>query len=111
MSSSPSANSACLLWCTPTPHAYTHTTHAHTHDKQEFLLTTTSHDLAADADLARLTDGQLLLAVPTHASGSGGGGPVPAAPVRERISFTPHPKTMTRAGDYEYFAAQVFACH
>lgn len=25
---------------------------------------------------------------------------------RERISFNPHPKTLTMAGDYEYFAAQ-----
>jgi hypothetical protein len=26
--------------------------------------------------------------------------------VQERISFMPHPKTMTMAGDYEYFASQ-----
>lgn len=31
-----------------------------------------------------------------------------AAPARERISFQPHPKTLTMAGDYEYFAAQVW---
>lgn len=35
-----------------------------------------------------------------------GGGPL-AAPIRERISFQPHPKTMTMAGEFEYFAAQV----
>jgi hypothetical protein len=28
------------------------------------------------------------------------------AVTRERISFNPHPKTLTMAGDYEYFAAQ-----
>ena len=27
--------------------------------------------------------------------------------MQERISYVPHPKTLTRAGDYEYFAAQV----
>jgi hypothetical protein len=26
--------------------------------------------------------------------------------MQERISFSPHPKTLTMAGDYEYFAAQ-----
>lgn len=25
---------------------------------------------------------------------------------QERVAFTPHPKTLTMAGDYEYFAAQ-----
>lgn len=30
----------------------------------------------------------------------------PAAAAQERISFDPHPKTLTMAGDYEYFAAQ-----
>ena len=29
-----------------------------------------------------------------------------AAPVKERIFFPPHPKTLTMAGDYEYFAAE-----
>lgn len=28
--------------------------------------------------------------------------------LQERIAFPPHPKTLTRAGDYEYFAAQVW---
>lgn len=34
--------------------------------------------------------------------------PPPCLPVypQERISFNPHPKTLTMAGDYEYFAAQ-----
>ena len=27
--------------------------------------------------------------------------------LQERITFSPHPKTLTMAGDYEYFAAQV----
>ena len=27
--------------------------------------------------------------------------------LQERINFSPHPKTLTMAGDYEYFAAQV----
>lgn len=31
--------------------------------------------------------------------------PYPRAP-QERVSFNPHPKTLTMAGDYEYFAAQ-----
>ena len=26
--------------------------------------------------------------------------------LQERIDFSPHPKTLTMAGDYEYFAAQ-----
>jgi hypothetical protein len=30
-----------------------------------------------------------------------------AAPTTERISFQPHPKTLTMAGEFEYFAAQV----
>ena len=28
-------------------------------------------------------------------------------PGKEIVSFQPHPKTLTMAGDYEYFAAQV----
>ena len=28
--------------------------------------------------------------------------------LQERITFSPHPKTLTMAGDYEYFAAQVW---
>jgi len=28
------------------------------------------------------------------------------AMLQERINFNPHPKTLTMAGDYEYFAAQ-----
>ncbi len=28
-------------------------------------------------------------------------------PVSEQISFVPHPRTLTCAGDYEYWAAQV----
>ena len=36
------------------------------------------------------------------------GSPHPLLPPspQERISFLPHPKTMTMAGDYEYFASQ-----
>ena len=30
-----------------------------------------------------------------------------ASAVRERISFVPHPKTLTAAGELEYFAARV----
>jgi hypothetical protein len=29
-----------------------------------------------------------------------------APPPQERVCFNPHPKTLTMAGDYEYFAAQ-----
>jgi signal transduction histidine kinase len=32
--------------------------------------------------------------------------PLRACCLQERISFNPHPKTLTMAGDYEYFAAQ-----
>jgi hypothetical protein len=31
---------------------------------------------------------------------------LPACRPQERVSFQPHPKTLTMAGDYEYFAAQ-----
>lgn len=53
-----------------------------------------------------ISDEQLLLPGPAP----------PALSLQERIDFSPHPKTLTMAGDYEYFAAQAmpslasFAC-
>ena len=67
---------------------------------QSFMLTDTLRDITNDEDVAQLKDGTTL--VVTH----GKDGAL-AAPARERISFQPHPKTLTMAGDYEYFAAQV----
>lgn len=64
----------------------------------DFAITDTTTESLCDADLAALRDGAALLVAY--------GGAL-AAPVRERISFQPHPKTLTMAGDYEYFAAQV----
>jgi len=40
------------------------------------------------------------------AAQSGGQEGAAATTTRERITFNPHPKTLTMAGDYEYFAAQ-----
>lgn len=42
----------------------------------------------------------------SDAPSSAAGGARIIAPSRERIAFAPHPKTITHAGDYEYFAAQ-----
>jgi hypothetical protein len=64
----------------------------------DFAITDTTKEALGDSDLAALRDGAALLVAY--------GGAL-AAPVRERISFQPHPKTLTMAGDYEYFAAQV----
>lgn len=67
---------------------------------QDYVLTDTTRDFTTDADVAGLQDGAMLMAVAA-------GDRSLAQPARERISFQPHPKTMTAAGDYEYFAAQV----
>jgi hypothetical protein len=68
--------------------------------QQKFTLTDTTKDELNDEDVANLRDGATLVITFQQ------GGPL-AAPARERISFQPHPKTLTMAGDYEYFAAQV----
>lgn len=51
-----------------------------------------------------------MLVIPAGAGAAGpSAGPAAGsniAPSRERIAFAPHPKTLTSAGDYEYFAAQ-----
>lgn len=67
---------------------------------QSFTLTDTLKDITNDEDVAQLPDGATLV-VTNLKDGQ------LAAPARERISFQPHPKTLTMAGDYEYFAAQV----
>jgi len=67
-----------------------------------FMLTDTLKDITNDEDVARLRDGATLV-VAQNKDG------ILAGPARERISFQPHPRTLTMAGDYEYFAAQVIA--
>lgn len=70
---------------------------------QDYVITDTLKVFESDADVQQLRDGAtLVLAL-------GGAGAALAAPARERISFQPHPKTMTMAGEFEYFAAQVRA--
>ena len=68
-------------------------------DAQGFLLNDTERDCVSDADAAALRDGTTLVVTSAEDRAL-------AAPARERISFQPHPKTLTMAGDYEYFAAQ-----
>lgn len=63
-----------------------------------FVLTDTVNDIASDEDVRSLKYGTTLLLTMEDRS--------LAAPTRERITFQPHPKTLTMAGDYEYFAAQ-----
>lgn len=64
------------------------------------MITDTLKVFESDADVQQIRDGAML--VLTSAAGA-----ALAAPVRERISFQPHPKTLTMAGEFEYFAAQV----
>lgn len=68
--------------------------------QHKFTLTDTTKDELEDTDVQQLRDGATLVVTLQQ------GGPL-AAPARERITFQPHPKTLTMAGDYEYFAAQV----
>ena len=72
---------------------------------QEFVITDTLKVFECDDDLAALRDGATLVLASAQADGRH----ALAAPTRERISFQPHPKTMTMAGEFEYFAAQVGA--
>lgn len=65
-----------------------------------FILTDALKDISTDQDVAQLRDGSVVMV----AWGNDG---ALAGPTKERISFQPHPKTLTMAGDYEYFAAQV----
>lgn len=66
----------------------------------EHVLNDTIKDITTDEDVKSLKDGDHLI-VALCRDGT------LVAPARERISFQPHPKTLTMAGDYEYFAAQV----
>lgn len=66
----------------------------------DFVLTDTLRDITNDEDIARIQNGSTII-VAHMKDGS------LAAPCKERITFQPHPKTLTMAGDYEYFAAQV----
>jgi hypothetical protein len=68
--------------------------------RRSHVFTDTSKDILSDEDVAALQDGATLV-VASRDDGA------LAAPAHERISFQPHPKTLTMAGDYEYFAAQV----
>ncbi|KAK9800826.1 hypothetical protein WJX73_002958 [Symbiochloris irregularis] len=68
-------------------------------NSREFVLTDCNRDLSHDADLQLLQPGQKLWAVDAQTG-------LADAPAKERITFNPHPKTLTMAGDYEYFAAQ-----
>ncbi len=70
---------------------------------QDFFITDTMKTFDSDADAQQLRDGATLVVVSAH-------NPALAAPARERISFQPHPKTLTMAGEFEYFAAQVCCC-
>lgn len=58
------------------------------------MLTDTTRDFESDEDVGALRDGAALLVVCKASRAL-------VAPARERISFQPHPKTMTAAGDYE----------
>lgn len=69
---------------------------------QDFVITDTLETFESDADMQRIRDGATL--VVTSAANR-----ALAAPASERISFQPHPKTLTMAGEFEYFAAQVCA--
>lgn len=64
------------------------------------MVTDTGTVFDSDADVKQIRDGTTLVL-------ASAAGAVLAAPVRERISFQPHPKTLTMAGEFEYFAAQV----
>lgn len=66
---------------------------------QEFHLTDFTRPLESDVDLRAVPADTIL-----HVMGHSG---ALAAPGQETVSFQPHPKTLTMAGDYEYFAAQV----
>ena len=64
------------------------------------MITDTLSVFDSDGDVAALRDGATLVLASAADR-------TLAAPARERISFQPHPKTLTMAGEFEYFAAQV----
>ncbi|KAL4443930.1 hypothetical protein ABPG75_011667 [Micractinium tetrahymenae] len=66
---------------------------------KDYVITDTLKVFDSDADVEKIRDGATLLL-------ASAAGAALAAPVRERISFQPHPKTLTMAGEFEYFAAQ-----
>lgn len=70
---------------------------------RDFVLTDTVTDVATDDEVALLRDGTTLLLTFQQDRRLTGA-------ATEKISFQPHPKTLTMAGDYEYFAAQVGPC-
>lgn len=67
---------------------------------QDYVITDTTKMFESDADVQQIRDGTTLVLASAASAAL-------AAPVRERISFQPHPKTLTMAGEFEYFAAQV----
>lgn len=66
---------------------------------QTFHLTDYNRPLERDEDLAEQPAGAVLCVA------HGAPGEL-STPGQEVVSFQPHPKTLTMAGDYEYFAAQ-----
>ncbi|PRW58303.1 Structural maintenance of chromosomes flexible hinge domain-containing 1 [Chlorella sorokiniana] len=66
---------------------------------KDYVLTDTAKVFDSDADAAGLRDGATLVLAWAADRAL-------AAPAREKISFQPHPKTLTMAGEFEYFAAQ-----
>lgn len=72
------------------------------HRWQDYLLTDGHQDITSDDLAASLKPGVSLMLITELVPGGGA-----QKPLKERISFSPHPKTLTMAGDYEYFAAQV----
>ena len=107
------------------PHRHHYLEAAATAGVQGFQLTDFNKRLASNEDLQGLADGASVWAVPACGNSS-------LAPIRvsqtpapyampasqaisqllphctqERISFQPHPKTLTMAGELEYWAAQV----
>lgn len=97
----PPAAAACLLHspCPAMQHALPNPSPAAPLD-QDYALTDTAKAFESDADAEGLRDGAMLVLAL-------GADRALAAPAREKISFQPHPKTLTMAGEFEYFAAQV----
>jgi hypothetical protein len=77
-------------------------THVAQDPLQDYAITDTVKAFDSDSDVQTLRDGATLVltSAANHAL---------AAPATERISFQPHPKTLTMAGEFEYFVAQVCA--
>ncbi|KAL0055143.1 hypothetical protein WJX82_007626 [Trebouxia sp. C0006] len=67
-------------------------------DTQDFVLTDFNFDFRDDDSLKAFAGNTLHALFAKENQG--------LLPTKERIDFSPHPKTLTMAGDYEYFAAQ-----